>query len=340
MKSLTKTELEYGEGNEYLSLDFTRCQRPDGSYYGTGGVCRQGAQVGPREKALLKKAAEGGNKKAAAALAVVEGKMTKAEAKKELGYKPKEKPEEKKRNILQRAKDKIIGKGKEGNIDGVGFASKDQIKEMFAKQKTRQYERINDPDRRDAAIKRTEALEKAALKAHDNNKKFAADLKKELPRNVKTSIDEDNGAIVMKTKVGKDTIEAEFSPKTGWNYQVNGGYDAGTVTNRAQQVKVASQVRRMYDATVRAAPEGQVFNTSAYNTDGRGDAREKAYRRLGFSKPDGGDTMYAVKRNGRMVPSNADAEDDSPLLFAEDSTDDIWMEIVFPKSQKTKEKRI
>jgi len=69
-----KTDFEYGEGNEYLSLDFARCQRPDGSYYGTGGQCRQGTKVGAKEKAALKKAAEGGNKKAAAALAVVEGK--------------------------------------------------------------------------------------------------------------------------------------------------------------------------------------------------------------------------------------------------------------------------
>ena len=96
----------------------------------------------------------------------------------------------------------------------------------------------------------------------------------------------------------------------------------------------------MYDATVRAAPNGQVFSTSAYNMDGAGGAREKAYQRLGFSKPDGQDTMYAVKSNGRMVPSNAEAEDNSPLLFAEDSTNDIWMEIVFPKSQKAKENEI
>ena len=50
---------QYGEGNEYLSLDYTRCQRPDGSHYGTGGVCRKGAQVGAKEKEVSK----GGSKK-------------------------------------------------------------------------------------------------------------------------------------------------------------------------------------------------------------------------------------------------------------------------------------
>jgi len=73
-------------------FDYTRCQRPDGSYYGTGGTCRKGAEVGPKEKAALKKAAAAGNQKAKVALAVAEGKMTKAEAKKELGSVSETKP--------------------------------------------------------------------------------------------------------------------------------------------------------------------------------------------------------------------------------------------------------
>ena len=32
------------------TLDFARCQRPDGSFYGTGGQCRKGTQVGDKEK--------------------------------------------------------------------------------------------------------------------------------------------------------------------------------------------------------------------------------------------------------------------------------------------------
>ncbi len=30
--------------------DFARCQRPDGTYYGTGGQCRKGVEVGAKEK--------------------------------------------------------------------------------------------------------------------------------------------------------------------------------------------------------------------------------------------------------------------------------------------------
>lgn len=35
-------------------LDFARCQRPDGSYYGTGGKCRKGTEVGDKEKPAKK----------------------------------------------------------------------------------------------------------------------------------------------------------------------------------------------------------------------------------------------------------------------------------------------
>lgn len=64
--------------------DFTRCQRPDGTFYGTDGVCRSGVQVGPREMNALKERAAAGDERAAAALAVVEGKKTPEAAKQEL----------------------------------------------------------------------------------------------------------------------------------------------------------------------------------------------------------------------------------------------------------------
>jgi hypothetical protein len=65
-------------------LDFARCQRADGSYYGTAGRCRKGKEVGPRETKMLKKAAAKGNKKAQMALDVVEGRKSKENAIKEL----------------------------------------------------------------------------------------------------------------------------------------------------------------------------------------------------------------------------------------------------------------
>jgi hypothetical protein len=74
-------------------FDFTRCQRPNGTYYGTAGKCRQGAQVGAKELKKLKAAAAKGDKKAKLALDVVEGRKTKeaagAELKKQEAPQPK-----------------------------------------------------------------------------------------------------------------------------------------------------------------------------------------------------------------------------------------------------------
>ena len=52
---MKNSEYQFGEGNEYLSLDFARCQRPDGTYYGTSGVCRKGTPVGAKESVVTPK---------------------------------------------------------------------------------------------------------------------------------------------------------------------------------------------------------------------------------------------------------------------------------------------
>ena len=44
----------FGEGVMDAVYDFARCQRPDGSYYGTSGQCRKGTQTGAKEKAAPK----------------------------------------------------------------------------------------------------------------------------------------------------------------------------------------------------------------------------------------------------------------------------------------------
>jgi hypothetical protein len=64
--------------------DFSRCQRADGSYYGTAGQCRIGKEVGAKDISMLKAATRAGNKKAKLALDVVEGRKTKAQARREL----------------------------------------------------------------------------------------------------------------------------------------------------------------------------------------------------------------------------------------------------------------
>ena len=46
---MKKSEWAEGVYEEFMeSYDFARCQRPDGSIYGTGGTCRKGTPVGEK----------------------------------------------------------------------------------------------------------------------------------------------------------------------------------------------------------------------------------------------------------------------------------------------------
>lgn len=70
----------------FEALDFARCKRLDGTYYGIadGKQCRRGRPVGPAEMEMLKKAAASGNRRAKAALDVVQGRKTREQARNEL----------------------------------------------------------------------------------------------------------------------------------------------------------------------------------------------------------------------------------------------------------------
>jgi hypothetical protein len=68
---------EFSEGDEVY--DFTRCMRPDGSFYGTSGTCKKGSAAGAKEKEAPKTA--GGRKRRATA----EGKAADAAARKAAG---------------------------------------------------------------------------------------------------------------------------------------------------------------------------------------------------------------------------------------------------------------
>jgi hypothetical protein len=56
--------VEFSEGETY---DFTRCMRPDGSFYGTRGKCKKGSEAGAKEK-------EAGKPKAGSMLTVSDSK--------------------------------------------------------------------------------------------------------------------------------------------------------------------------------------------------------------------------------------------------------------------------
>lgn len=326
----------YGSFNEEAQeiWDFARCQRPDGSFYGTRGKCRKGSEVGARvEEAPKPRRTQEKSPKVSSQPKQVKEKATSPEpaSKKPEGPVYKVRSEEKKPSLLQRLKDKIRGKAK------VGIDLYDD-KESLSKHKDQIIERLKNRNASKKQIKDVEKYWNRLISAAAENRAFADRLESSLPRGFKTDFEDDGIILTKKTKSG-DKVVVSFSPSNGFHFNVNGTVDAGTVKNRRAQLEVAMSVRDAYNSVVKALPEGAIIKTAAWGGDGKGEGRKNAYVRLGFSKPEkeGGD-MFAVKLEGnRMAPANgeqydAKAKEVGSLWFAEKNTVEevkTWLQAVF-----------
>lgn len=312
----------YGDFNEEAQAiwDFARCQRSDGTFYGTRGKCKQGKEVGGEEK-------EG-------------GKETAKKATKEVkGYTPKDRED---RKGLRGLKDRLLGGAGKKGLDAIVpskeevFKARDDYKQILGDRLARSDDR-KERERLFKSIERADKNADLEVARMGTNKKFAQDLKANLPPKVKATVDKDSGEILLSQKVGRNTIETTFNQKEGFNYRVNGKYDAGTVKDRKEQLRVAMAVRAQYDALARSLPEGTVIKTSPYDGDGGGAARQKAYERIGFGKPNEIQEMFAMKKDGKMVPAafeqhKAAFENPDTVWFAEegDKKEEIkaWFQVI------------
>lgn len=319
---------------ETQTFDFARCQRPDGSFYGTRGQCRKGVEVGPREMKAIKQAAAKGNPKAKAALDVIEGKKTKAQVKKELAGSVQKKPKD----------GAYSPKSSKGEIGVKATVIKDPFgdKPSAFDPATVQskIDRVNS-SKKPASEKKKLVKELELRKAQaEKNQALVKDLEKNLPKGAKLQVATEGIVISSKTPSG-DTVTSTFSPQMGFAFKVNDSYNAGSVTDRAAQIQVASSVRSQYDALVKSLPVGHVVKTSAWTEDGKGAMRQRAYEKMGFSKAIPGDNITAVKqKDGTMAPGAPgnkgmgkhmdQAQDKNSVWFAEpDEQTKLWMQIVF-----------
>lgn len=324
-------------------LDFARCQRPDGSYYGTSGQCRKGKTVSAEDLAKLKKAASSGNKKAQLAVDVVEGKKTKAQAIKELESASKELPT-KQKSIERKEgsyapKDSQEPKGVKADILKDAFGD-----ENFRFSPKRSAERLENLEKRKMPAKQKKALKKdfeVEEKQSQNNKKFIESLEKNLPKNAKLEVAPEGIFISSKTASG-DKVVSTYNLVTGFGFKVNDSFNAGSVTDRVAQVRVANTVRSQYDALVKSLPTGHIMKTSAWTEDGKGEMRQRAYEKMGFSKDTPGKTITAVKQaDGSMAPGRSgnkgledhkdQQKDPESLWFSEANKEKtkLWMQAVF-----------
>lgn len=306
-------------------LDFARCQRPDGSFYGTSGQCRKGTSVGPKEMKLLKQAAAAGNKKAELALQVVEGKKTKEQAVKEAGSvapaaaapSPKPKAKEAKPakpkddSDLQSQYASLAKKAQEAMAKGdMDTALRLNQEAMTVMSKIRSQEEKGSPE----VKKREEKIGKVT----DSLKKTGA-----------SNVTSDSEGAYITDKVGSNEVKTMITPKTDGSYEigykVNDSYTKGGVTDRREQVRVALTAKRQFDAALSGLPDGTKVRAFAFDEDGGGDTRRKAYEKLGF-KHQGNNVMTGVITNGKV----------EALDFAEKMTAEakLWLQIIFGDETK------
>lgn len=286
--------------SEASVYDFTRCLRTDGSYYGTAGQCRKGTTAPPKEKAEPQ------------------------------GYKPKHTGSEGKKGV------KHVSNITDAMRENYGV--RDPFNPGDFEKDLAELKANNPPPQ--ILADRSKALELDIGHAKVN-KKFLDELEKNLPSDTSLITSGQNIYIETTTPSG-DKVVTYYSPKNGYNFNINNAsssVDANVKTRKAQ-MEAASVARQHYDAVVQALPPGAVLHTQAYNRDGKGEARQRIYERMGFSsaKPPG--NIYAVKQpDGSMAPSseggwNQQSKNPDSLWFTEQSDkekDEMWRILLFGK---------
>lgn len=275
----------------YKVLDYTRCQRPDGTFYGTSGQCRKGTQVGAKEKTKSKNAA------------------------------PKKPTDFEKGASLT-----------EGSLETL---QKDS--EWLRKQLANAREALKkDPD--DDFTKTVVERYENQLKPFEASQKLLEGIVADSPKGTQVIVTP-MGYIRTEFKTPGGNVVSTTFGRSSFNFQVNDSYDAGSVTTRQEQMAVARQVQRVFQAHTRSLPENFVIQTSAHTDDGRGASRQRAYERMGFSKAKPGNSIYGRKEGNRIVPSNRAEEglSSTALSFAETNSNietALWYLAIFGESEK------
>jgi hypothetical protein len=88
--------VEFSEGETY---DFTRCMRPNGTYYGTRGKCKKGSETGAKES-VAKPTGEA-KREAAGRVSTADAKKLKSSLEKQIGAAAKEGNQEKTDNLMK-----------------------------------------------------------------------------------------------------------------------------------------------------------------------------------------------------------------------------------------------
>ena len=290
------------------ALDFARCQRPDGSFYGTGGVCRKGSLTGDKEKEASKpkskKPIDTGrmrtmtdkqlaqlakreeldlSQKAAIANELKARKQASDDYDKSGMTARTEKAEKDRENFYVKKDGGFVPRAeKQMAIGDESYTGSDILRENLDFQKN--------------AFGQLSDKQAMANLEHGNRLLKNGALKNEF------DIFWENGGISLNKMIDGNWVQMTNTDGTiGWT--VNKKYML-TDQPRKTRLKIALESRKMWETFTRSATDGSVLNTSAAFGDGRGASRTKAYQEMGFSKPRSqGADMYAKISKGNVVPS-------------------------------------
>jgi hypothetical protein len=140
-----------------------------------------------------------------------------------------------------------------------------------------------------------------------NNSEMAAKLQRAI--GFKSSIVQDSysDSISIITRIDGQKLTLSIGNGT-FAFSVNDNYSTDTGIPMRTRVKLLEEVKRQFGEVVKNLKNGEEIETGAWQDDGRGQKREKAYEAFGFSPPKfPGGEMYGRVEDGKIVPSDVDS---------------------------------
>lgn len=206
--------------------------------------------------------------------------------------------------------------------DGTAYGTKgkcrkgvEQAKEVLRRITKRPKEETQDQDFEDRWMeKRVKQLaaeperQKIAIREYDINRGKANSIR--AADDGSTVVVSNQFDIVLKRNLNEyDRVSLKFQGSTKEvEFLANGEHDYGSIEDPRDKVKAALTVRRMFGLLTQSLSPGDVIHCYAYDEDGRGDKRKKAYERIGFVDKGEGQLVGQVRKGGGVEPPHSFSE--------------------------------
>lgn len=324
-------------------LDFVRCERPDGTAYGTAGTCRKGVESTIETKkyswgSTMKVSGDGDsvvlhdeNQSALGKLA--DGGST--NFKSDSGDMWKATRNGDTIELTSGSTKLTVSRSRFGQDEP------DKAPKPEAKPKAKEAPKSSPKKPREEGFERGGTLKENPTMKSEFDKKVLDHIVANVPAGTVVKVSPLLGIETEFKTPGGNVVKTQFG-RNSFNFEVNGTYEVGTVTQgRKEEMAIARQVQRCFKATLGAIPEGFVIRTHAYTEDGRGASRQRAYEKMGFSRSKPGENIYGRLENGALVPSTKEEQSktDKILSFSENVgpySFPLWYVAIFGKDPRVK----